>query len=1429
MSRCPGTGIGQGDSTVSIINLYRSAYTNSHDAITVNEHVAISEALPGLDFSHSIITVNGFEADENRILHGDDVCAIRMFPGGAGGALDAVFAVTAGILLPGFGASAYGIATGIHYGVTGRTLGNAALNALNNFFHSQAPDANSGSQESLAAVPQLRGAKNQSNKNKPIPIVLGRHLYAPMYVGSPYTEIAGEDGEDQYYNALYLLGWGKLEVKDIRLGPVSGLAKNAAGLTDGFLLYDKNDKFCDPSLADGNPQLELRQGAAEVSLYPQRVVEERLSIELMNAEGKSPLEVIRFTAKDPMKVQIEFTFSNGLVSYNDQGDKQDASVEILVEWRGDPAGAWQEFGRVGTSGGLSPTSYNPATHATTITRQKNKALRFVAEKTFTYAEAGGAVNRTLELRVLRANAKDPDNNRISDTVFLTAIRTWCFDNDTAVGPVTGQKAAQAPMIPKYRDKTARLGFRIKAAENLQGTIDALNCIVQSYARTWGGAGWSGGETPTNNPAAVALKILQSPALGGNAYPESMLDLDSFGEFYEWCAERGYACNGVLTAEKRVDDLLSAILATGRGMRLLNGNRYAVLIDKPRENPVAILNSQNVLEAKNQKNFEDLPDGLSVKFVNESDGYQETEVYVMADGSAGPGPGSRIESIDMPFVTDYRQVVRNGWYLLACRHLRPETWFRKLSVDGYLVGIGDRVEVQDDTIVVGIGEGAAIKGLKIENGVITGISTDGAFDVADMAKQYGVKIMQFDGIHSGKARTVRVSVPGPGTYRDFDFAAGIPLDSSPPVPHEGDIVSFGVYNRITTPAICFGKKDGGDGTFDVTLIPYQQGIYEADSGPIPPYQANVTPPQGLAPLHAVPPEPVSRNDVIEAVAEMGLAGPPGAAAVVHELRPSANAIKKEIDGKFVPDKISCSQVSIEGDSPPAPSNQTISYVTSKNSVPLAYAGPITVENWDWIEFVLSSGGIELDRERIPVLRDGESAVILDLDNQNRQILCLHDGTPKEGQLPFTVQATLYRGIRAVHDAGITYYPVAGGNGIVDPMLGDFHASDAMWSLANAPPGVAINQAGLIEVAAGAGLEMVSEITVRAVYHGNEYARPLRLAKALDGEPGEPGQDGDDGEPAPRYLGKTYSPGSGAGIVQIYDSPQSTRQVQAHKGDWVFYASAVTAGIFQPDRCYEWKNGAWAQLPYDEMGKYMDALKDITEGKDNAAFMAVFCRMLWAQKAMIDELQATAITVKNLIRSEAINPSTENPFFRLWANGLLEAENAKIIGEVHADRGTFREGVFTDIIVGGDSSFQGVSIEAGPLQVKPEGSTYNLSWNSGTSTQTILQGIANIIGKALPITVSTKSGTFQGKNVVGLYGSRIVYQLPSPIGSTSYIFTLTIILDDGAMPSFTSTIPSTLSVAIEYGDITFKLINLPISDPRINGVVWKDGNTLKISSG
>jgi hypothetical protein len=943
---------------------------NRHETIHAADNIPIKEAVKE-ELANAVIAVNGFQRDENYLLQEGDLCTIRLFPRGGDG---------------------WGPGTPNHFGdlflKAVSWVGNlawAGIKWVGSAIWDSLKDALGAGQQSdlkspeaLKSIPQLRGAKNQSNYNKPIPIVMGKHLYTPMYIGMPYTEIGGEDGEDQYFNALFLLGYGKLQVTDIKLGLLGDLCSNKALKDDGLLVFDGNPAYEEDDPND-DPKLELRQGAnaerndGEVGLYPQKVFEEQLSIELTNfkVDGKTKvLQVPRFTAKNPMKVQVEFTFNGGLLQYDSKGNKQNASVDISIQWKlpqEDDEG-WKPFGLVrgGAQKGEDET-------VTTITRQKSKVMRFIAQREFTYAEACAAIDRTIELRIQRASEQDLESSKISDKVYVTAVRTWCFDYEKSSAD---NLVPQAPMIAKYRDKTCRLGFRIKASGAVQGTLDALNCVAQSYGRTWDGANWTLNESPAQNPASIALKLLQSPSLGSRAYPDAMLDMHSFGAFYEWCENKGFACNGVLTSKKRADDILDMVLGTGRAMRVLNGNQYGVLIDKPRPVPVAILNSQNVLEASNQKAFADIPSGLCVNFINEEDGYSQNEIYAMYDGSKQPGEGL-IETIDMPFVTNYAQAYKNAMYQLACRHLRPEVWIRKLGIFGHLIALGDRVEVQDDTILVGIGEGAAITGLAYDaSGNMTGIQTDGLFDVTDTAQRYGITITQYDGVHAPSIRTKEVAAPEAGNYRDFVFAA--PIEAGDLVkPSIGDMVSFGLYDRITTSALCFGKKDNGDGTFDLTLAPYQEGVYTADSGAIPEFDSKLTPPQGIPGIPGAPSDTVTREEAIAISKDFAIPGPSGPPATVYELIPGATVIKRNNSGVIDPPTISCEQQSITGNSPPAPSNKTLKYITEQGGEETLYEGPVTVGAWEFIEFRLYDGLTLLDRENVPVLSDGPPATVYHL--------------------------------------------------------------------------------------------------------------------------------------------------------------------------------------------------------------------------------------------------------------------------------------------------------------------------------------------------------------------------------------------------------------------------------------------------------------------
>ena len=656
-------------------------------------------------------------------------------------------------------------------------------------------------------------------------------------------------------------------------------------------------------------------------------MQENFGTELMHPAEVQPLVVQPFSEKYPQKIQLEVMFQN-LVHYDNDGSmKNDAEVEICVGYSLDGGNTYLPFEPFTAPSGSTIAVTNEGVYTdqygsyrvTKFKGKKNKNLRYVAEQTFSFNDVFNIPNETVKLKnniiEFKIWRKSVDKS-ITDSKYqykcsFASIRTWTYDYDKTLEYYEAHRSSpmlivQRPIIEKYRDMTARLGFEIRSGEEIKGVTDELNVEMQSRARyctrsvvngetvyTWSGEGHNNPydlqyTKPTSNPASLALLVLQHEMRGEYAYSDDELDMQSFGEFYFWCAQTDksllngdggkYACNGVLSRTMKTGELVNQILTCGHGRLVIKDGKYAVIYDKPDQIPVMVLNNQNVLEAKNTKNFEEEIDGFSCKFIDALNNYQEdTQIFVPDDVKREkPKNLWKLESIETPWITDVKRAYRFCMYLLACRRLRPETWERKLGVDGNLVDVGSLVEVQDDTILVGIGDGAQITNVNKENGYIVSIEVDYGFAVTNKNKDYGITIQHANSLNGVNVRTYQLSRFGStGTKKVLTFANPI-LESSAIVPAENDIVSFGLYEKVTTDAVCTSKKANQDGTFTLTLVPYQDNIYASEYGEIPEFVTNVTSPKDAGtPVAEEIPTPTYEDvgNIAQAVVDEGSDEPP----------------------------------------------------------------------------------------------------------------------------------------------------------------------------------------------------------------------------------------------------------------------------------------------------------------------------------------------------------------------------------------------------------------------------------------------------------------------------------------------------------------------------------------------------------------------------
>ena len=203
---------------------------------------------------------------------------------------------------------------------------------------------------------------------------------------------------------------------------------------------------------------------------------------------------------------------NGLIGYNDEGNKTSRSVEVIPQYSLNGS-TWISF------------SFSGATN-NVFTRMTQEQIRFTARKTFTYAEIKNQ-SEVIKVRLLCPTVKHEQQGY--DDCYCVYTQAELFDE-------TESKKANAfvdeKRIPdKQRLLSTRLGVMIKATEENQDKLSKINVITQGVAPT--PSNWSE-KQPTSNPASWLVEVLTSDTHPLSAIDKSELDLNSFTELYNYC-------------------------------------------------------------------------------------------------------------------------------------------------------------------------------------------------------------------------------------------------------------------------------------------------------------------------------------------------------------------------------------------------------------------------------------------------------------------------------------------------------------------------------------------------------------------------------------------------------------------------------------------------------------------------------------------------------------------------------------------------------------------------------------------------------------------------------------------------------------------------------------------------------------------------------
>ena len=666
----------------------------------------------------------------------------------------------------------------------------------------------------------LDRARNAARPFSPIPVVLGKHRMVPPLGAASYTEIPEQRqgatmdklGDEQYLRMLVIWGYGPLKISDMRIGETP--------------IADFDDV-----------QIETREGRAgepPLTLYTEDVNEQALSIELTETGSWAT----RRTALEADEISVDLTLPRGLFRTDEQGKRQTLSVEFDLQYREvgtadwlrppfvetrspdppmqDPVDPLMYIADPGTYGGRTTTSLHLESHTaetSSVTLTSNRAVPLRVGYSWRVPSQG-----QFDVRIRRTTL-DRTSEREFDALYWTVLRSSTSRDPIAFGP---------PL--------ARTVIVIRATDQLHGSIDDLNAIASSYALDWDGSAWV--EAETSNQASLYRLVLQGPARATPA-PDALVDLGGLRRWHEYCEANGFQYNSIRDFEGSVFDVLADIASTGMASPSYAGGKWGVAVDDGAQLPVQHFTPRNSDNFRAERHFEPAPEALRVGFKNRDEGWRNDERIVYRDGF-DENNTEVFATIAAPGITDSDHVYKFGRRHLAQILLRREAWTFNVDYE-YLVAVrGDRVKLSHDVLLIGQ-KSARIKTVILNvAGDATGIEIDEQVSMM-VGTDYGVSIRT---VGDAAVPAQVVTVAGE-EITNLDFSAPIP--STTPI-LEGDLLAFGEFGLETVDGLLVAINPESELRGQLTVLPWSSpGVYDAEAGPIPPYQTGLTPLPGRRPL------------------------------------------------------------------------------------------------------------------------------------------------------------------------------------------------------------------------------------------------------------------------------------------------------------------------------------------------------------------------------------------------------------------------------------------------------------------------------------------------------------------------------------------------------------------------------------------------------
>jgi hypothetical protein len=447
---------------------------------------------------------------------------------------------------------------------------------------------------------------------------------------------------------------------------------------------------------------------------------------------------------------------------------------------------------------------------------------------FTYTEKIAVPKGTYKVRVRRLNSgaadlPDSEYATLHDGILYTAT---AFDS---VKPVTDPKVG----------RFARTALRIKATDQLNGSVEGINALVTSICPDWNAATGTWIQRATNNPASLFRWVLQHPANArriSDAELATQLDLPQLQYWHAYCISKGFTFNAVLNNAKSILDVLRDICAAGRASPSLVDGKWTVVIDEPRTQVIQHFSTHNTWDFEAVKPLVKIPDAFKVVYTNEAANYVQDELYVYNTGKNATN-AVLFEELQLPGVTNAAAAFKHARWHLAQLKLRPETYSINTDLEYLVCNRGDLVRVQHDVPSWGVGT-ARIKQYISENTLLLD---------NEVLLQSNITYVLRIRLTNGSSITVDLApIEFTGYYSQVTLDSNISATEGA----AGNLVLIGEVNSESQECLVISVEPNTNGTARLTLVDYNPDMYNIDTStayPIPAFNSNIT----QAPLSFVP--------------------------------------------------------------------------------------------------------------------------------------------------------------------------------------------------------------------------------------------------------------------------------------------------------------------------------------------------------------------------------------------------------------------------------------------------------------------------------------------------------------------------------------------------------------------------------------------------